>query len=48
MMRVDARGAARARYFRPATLAVMDTVLELRKSSALAFYTMDAGHTSRC
>jgi diphosphomevalonate decarboxylase len=30
-------------YFRPATLAVMDRVIALRKAGTLAFYTMDAG-----
>lgn len=30
-------------YFRPATLAVMERVQELRKAGTLAFYTMDAG-----
>jgi diphosphomevalonate decarboxylase len=31
------------RYFRAATLAVMDSVEALRKSGTLAYYTMDAG-----
>jgi diphosphomevalonate decarboxylase len=30
-------------YFRPATLAAMETVRELRSRGTLAFYTMDAG-----
>jgi diphosphomevalonate decarboxylase len=31
------------RYFRPATLAVMETVETLRRQGTLAFFTMDAG-----
>ena len=31
------------RYWTPATVAAMDTVLSLRKQGVEAFYTMDAG-----
>jgi diphosphomevalonate decarboxylase len=44
MMHASMLGARPAlRYFRPATLAVMETVEELRKKATLAYYTMDAG-----